>query len=94
MSHWNYRVIHRKYPVPESMRAVVGHDWDDNYAVHEVYYDEAGEPKSCTTNPVGIEADNMPDLHATKALYVQALLRPVLEWDMFGEDEEQQEVSA
>lgn len=80
---WNYRVLHRLVPVPEHMRAAVGRDHDETFAVHEVYYDEQGEPMSCSANPDPIMAESLRELQEVKMMMVAALRKPVLEWTLF-----------
>lgn len=68
MGFWNYRVILK----------------DDEYAIHEVYYDDQGEPEACTVDPVGPVGDTLADLVKDMDHYLRALKRPVLEYEDFA----------
>jgi hypothetical protein len=49
------------------------------YAIHEVYYDEEGEPWTCTQDPVCPEGDMLDALRQRMEYYQRALELPVLE---------------
>ena len=71
---WNYRVIH--------LTAADGTDW---YAIHEVYYDnEYSAPKMVTTDSVCVGGEDIEELKQDMAHYLEALSRPVLEYDEIG----------
>jgi len=61
---WNYRVILKN-----------GH-----YAIHKVYYDEDGEPWTCTEDPVCPEGDTLDALREEMEHYQRGLDLPVLEY--------------
>lgn len=72
LSGWNYRVLHRN-----------SHG-EDQYGVHEVYYDTEDKPIMCTENSQGVHGET---LHAAKrdaALLLRAFLKPVLEYHEIG----------
>ena len=50
------------------------------YAIHEVYYDEQGEPWTCTEDPVCPEGGTLDDFRAEMEHYQHALELPVLEY--------------
>ncbi len=75
MSHWNYRLIHRKCTMP----GVIGHE--DYYAIHEVFYDDKGEPNGVTENEVAIHGSSLTEAIECKMKMAAALRIPVLEWD-------------
>jgi hypothetical protein len=64
LNTWNYRVILKS----------------GGYAIHEVYYDEEGEPWTCTEDPVCPEGDTLEALREEMEYYRLALERPVLEY--------------
>lgn len=78
MSHWNYRVLHSIY-VHESDNYKEHH-----YAIHEVYYNDNGDPKSCTVNSVGPSGETLEELKSDLENYTKALSQPVLEYDDIG----------
>lgn len=53
MSHWNYRVIRHKEP-----------DGSDFYSIHEVHYDDAGNPVSYTEETAAVGASTLQYLWA------------------------------
>jgi hypothetical protein len=70
---WNYRVVHRHLVHPNG--------GEDVYAVHEVYYDDDGNPTMVTENPVYLAAESVKELNADRILMGAACRKPVLEWD-------------
>ena len=48
------------------------------YAVHEVYYDDEGNPTSWTANSVGIIGDTFDEICRDLKLYAKAFEKPVL----------------
>jgi hypothetical protein len=66
---WNYRVIKETT------------DFEDTYAIHEVYYRD-GKPELWSRFPAGaIGGDTLDDLSACLGRMAQALEKPVLEED-------------
>jgi len=66
---WNYRVIQ--------------HDYDDGdggtetmFAIHEVYYDDAGAPKAMSAEPVRAECE---DLLWMIRVFTEAAAKPILD---------------
>ena len=66
---WNYRVVHKVY------KGV------DEYAIHEVYYDDDGAPKLVTTNSISPYGNTYKEFIDDMAHYVAALGRPIIEYD-------------
>jgi hypothetical protein len=51
------------------------------YAIHEVFYDEEGEPWTCSEDPVCPEGDTLEALREELGHYQRALEWPVLEYE-------------
>jgi len=62
---WDYRVIRK----------------GEEYAIHEVYYDDQGAVETCTVEPVGVAGDTLAELREDLAHYIRALDRPVLVYE-------------
>lgn len=67
---WNHRVISRKYETGETY-----------YAIHEVYYDESGEPYSVTAMPSAIMEESVEDIAWTLERIQKCLSLPVLDYE-------------
>jgi len=50
---WNYRIIRHKGEVSEWL------------AIHEVFYDDEGNPDGCTENPIHIIGDDLEEIEKT-----------------------------
>lgn len=63
---WNYRVM--------------ACDYNDEvyFQIHEVYYDENGNPDSYIENPVTVGGDNLSDIHWTLNRMKEATKKPIL----------------
>jgi hypothetical protein len=68
--HWNYRVVRR----------------GDQLAIHEAYYNGQEVPHSITKTPVSPSADNVEELGHLLKLMMEALERPILEYDSYTFD--------
>ena len=66
---WNYRIVHKVYKD------------EDEYAIHEVYYDDDGAPKLVTTNPVSPWGNTYEEFIEDTAHYISALSKPIVEYD-------------
>ncbi len=76
---WNYRVVKKS----------IVDDFDDEiYAVHEVFYDDDGNPVGCTEKSVRIGEYSLKSLSETIDLMKQALDKPVLDYKDFERLEE------
>lgn len=69
---WNYRVIRTIDP-----------NGDEYYGIHEVYYDDEGNPVSCTENSVNPIGESVEDLSHTVIYMMRAFTEPVLEMRQF-----------
>ena len=74
MGHWNYRVIRHQ---PAAALGLV------SYAIHEVHYDNVGNPIAVTENPVKLIADSSADLAADLKLMQEATGKPTLDYNSF-----------
>lgn len=68
MTTWNYRIMVR----------IDKQTGEKIYAIHEVYYDQEGNPESCTENPVSPMGETADELRDDLIHYNQALAKPVL----------------
>ena len=66
---WNYRVV-KNYHV----------EGEEYFAIHEVYYDDDGNPKACTALPVAFLGNDIADLKAVLDMAKQACDKPVLDY--------------
>jgi|SRR5579859_2809847 len=82
---WNYRVIRHREPA--------GEEW---FALHEVFYDEAGNPNGCTLEPIdfrcGIEEGPAGIARSLEMALEDARKRPVLDMAIFETDLQQAEL--
>ena len=69
---WNYRVIKHA---------------EEQFSIHEVYYDEEGNPQSMTVNPVSAFGETLEELKDDALLISVALTKPVLDAKMFDNDD-------
>jgi len=74
---WNYRVLVRTDP---PIGQAVG---EDVYAVHEVYYDDNGQPTSCTEEPSAPQGTTPALLAEELEWFAEALKKPVLKYETF-----------
>lgn len=75
MGYWNYRIIREDF-------AEAGEETSE-YSIHEVYYDDGGNPVSVTVNRVSPSGESMDELRASFELYKQAFDREPLPMSMF-----------
>ena len=66
--HWNYRLLRHG---------------DDYLAIHEVYYNADGHPKSVTERPVGIVGDDVEEVRRVLEMMARSLGEPVLDYESF-----------
>lgn len=64
---WNHRVLRRT------------HDGEVMFSIHEVYYDEDGNPVGWTVEPVGVTGDTWKEAGEAWMLMHKAFDRPVLD---------------
>lgn len=72
MSGWNYRVVRTRIPERGRIKAV-------RIAIHEVYYDDAGEPNGYTENPSHPEGATEQEFNEDFLHYRMARRRPILD---------------
>lgn len=73
---WNYRVLRHK------------HEDEEWFAIHEVYYNDKGEPDSCTVDPVDVRSrEGVEGIRAILDMMHKAIGQPVLDYDSFEEKE-------
>lgn len=70
MTVWNYRILRQP---------------NGTLAIHEVYYDNKGNPKLWTSEPVDVGGETLDDLRAELKYMQFALKRPILTVDATGE---------
>lgn len=91
---FNYRIIKKDYPPAKK-----GGETASTYAIHEVWYDEEGNPTSYTENPVYPQGECWSDdedqdetglesLRYDLELYTDALEKPILKHSDFPLEEE------
>lgn len=78
---WNHRVIRRVRP--EAMNLEAPGEPYVEFAIHEVFYDETGNPNECTEDAVAPYGTNLAELKECLELNMKALEAPVLEYDYF-----------
>lgn len=66
---WDYRLVHRIETDGET------------YAVHEVYYNDAGQPNGVTERPCYLAAESVKELRSDLMLMRHAFELPILEWE-------------
>jgi hypothetical protein len=65
VSHWNYRLMRHS---------------DGTLAVHEVYYDEAGDVEGWAHEPTNFVGETRQDVHNALQWALQDIEAPVLDW--------------
>lgn len=70
---WSHRVVRRQYPSGEV-----------SFALHEVYYDDAGEPTACTEGAVAPFGESLGELRRDLERMLSALDQPVLHLSEIG----------
>jgi len=64
---WNYRVI----------KTTEGSS--SHYYLHEVYYDDAGQPDGSTVEPVFVSGENVEEIRQVLTQMLRDIKQPVLE---------------
>lgn len=82
MSYWNYRVVRKVYPpgIDGEREHVLG--------IHEVYYDDDGKPEMVTENRMDAHGETLDELRTDLRWMMEALDKPVLEYDEIGGKEQ------
>ena len=73
---WNYRVVKK------SCDNLVG-GIDTIFNIHECFYDDNGKPEAITEDPVYPQGETLKELKDDIKFYLQALERPVLNYEDF-----------
>ena len=68
---WNHRVLRHIY---------TEETW---LAIHEVYYDDEGNPNSCTVDPIEPGGETLDELKAGLELMMKACEKPILDYEYF-----------
>ena len=68
---WNHRVVKNEK------------DGEVFYAIHEVYYDDDGNPHSITENPIPAFGKDITEITHNLIHMMSALTKPVLDYTMF-----------
>jgi len=72
---WNYRVMRSTDP-----------DGTFTFGIHEVYYDEKGNPNAWTQRSVGVSGETFGELTRDFAHYQKAFTQPVLAIEADGDE--------
>lgn len=70
--HWNYRLVKRVYD--DDLPA-------DDLAIHEVYYDEAGEIVAWSADPATPGGEDLDGVRRDLEMFIEALAKPTLNYD-------------
>ena len=73
---WNHRVIRHKTEEKE-------HSEEYWYGIHEVYYDDKGEPDSCTKDPISLVGEDLKHLMIDIERIKECLEKPVIDYEYF-----------
>jgi len=89
---WNHRIIYHK---ADKLKENPKIQWEEYLAVHEVYYDENGNPHSITEEPcviIGEEGkDSLMSIKWTLEKITEAMNKPILNYETLKEiDKEKQ----
>lgn len=76
--HWNHRVVRKE--TPNKFRE---DEIEISYEIHEVYYNEDGEPRSCTVDGISPYGETIEELKETLERMLNASTQPVLEYSYF-----------
>ena len=76
MMTWNHRIIRRVHHHSDGTTS-------ESFMVHEVYYDDAGRPVSCTEEGVEPYGETLEELVEELKMFSQAAGMPILEYDQF-----------
>jgi len=77
---WNYRIVKQTFP-PSGPDGEIHED----YAIHEVYYDDDGNPESLSAEPAKAVGNDLNDLRNEFENMSAALSQPVLNYEDFFE---------
>jgi len=74
MAHWNHRVVVKEY------KSSTG-EIEKFYGIHEVYYDDKGNPDGVTEESVSPVGDSLTDIKNSLDRMKKACTLPVLNYD-------------
>jgi len=80
---WNYRLVY--HPPSKYMVGEKEFDRQEHLAIHEVYYNENGEPDSMTVDPIVFADDGPTSLSSLKWMLedqLEALNKPILKYEL------------
>lgn len=77
MDNWEYRVIRHQWC------SAISDKYQENVAIHKVYFDEKGRPSFISENAIKITDDNFDKLRYTLTKMVEALEKPILDFSDF-----------
>jgi len=87
---WNHRVIYHKADCLDNNPDL---SWDAYLAIHEVHYDENGDPISLTENPVDVGGtdgkDSLIGIKWTLEQMMECLNKPILDYETLQEIEKE-----
>lgn len=72
---WNHRVVKRVQKL--------GSEEFTSYGIHEVFYDEKGQPNGITESPVEPFGENATELLESWTMMCSAFTKPILDYDEF-----------
>ena len=78
LKNWNHRIIHQRVKC-------LG-EWEDQFSIHEVYYDEFGNPINHTIDAVSPRGDSIEDLKWVLDKMKEALEHPILSYENFPDE--------
>jgi len=76
--NWNHRVIHQRVKCLE--------EWEDQFSIHEVYYDEFGNPINHTIDAISPKGDSIEDLKWVLDKMQESLKHPILSYENFPDE--------
>ena len=75
MSHWNLRVIRRKFIHADGEEEL-------SYGIYETFYNDKNEVVGFSEEPDGVMSETAEGLKEVLQWYAKALEQPILEYDM------------
>lgn len=78
---WNYRILRHEYKHKNG-------DIEEYLKIHEVYYDENGNPKMCTVEGMSPGGEDLSELKSDLDKMIRALSLPILDYSEIGEKNE------
>ena len=75
---WNHRVVRKTMKV--------GGRTHTFYGVHEVYYDDKGQPMGVTENSVDLYGDNPTEMLRSFGAMAEAFMKPILDYEELSKE--------